>query len=62
MHIIFIGPPGSGKGTQAKMISEHYKFPHISMGDLLREMAKNDSKDGRYVRKMLEEGASCLMS
>jgi len=38
MKIIFIGPQGSGKGTQAKIISEELKIPHISTGDLFRDM------------------------
>jgi len=37
VNIIFIGPQGSGKGTQAKIISEELKIPHVSTGDLFRE-------------------------
>lgn len=39
--IIFLGAPGSGKGTQARIIEEEYGYGHFSTGDLLREMAKN---------------------
>lgn len=42
MHIVFYGPEGSGKGTQAKLISEKLDIPHIQSGDLVREAAKND--------------------
>lgn len=56
MHILLIGPPGSGKGTQAKMISSYYRLPHISMGDLLRDVARQKTKTGAYVRKRLEVG------
>ncbi|HQE97768.1 MAG TPA: nucleoside monophosphate kinase, partial [Methanothrix sp.] len=37
MDIILIGPPGSGKGTQAKMIVDRYNVKHVSTGDILRE-------------------------
>lgn len=44
MNIIIIGPQGSGKGTQAKKLAKHFNLFYISTGDLLREMAKEDSK------------------
>ena len=37
MILIFFGPPGAGKGTQAKIISEYYDIPHLSTGDILRK-------------------------
>ncbi|MFC1710894.1 adenylate kinase family protein [Nanoarchaeota archaeon] len=43
MKLVFVGPPGSGKGTEAKIISEKLGIPHISTGDLLRE-AKGEKK------------------
>ncbi len=55
MHIVLIGPPGSGKGTQAKMIFSYYKLPHISMGDLLRNIAKQKTKTGRYIDKLINK-------
>ena len=39
-NIMFIAPPAAGKGTQAELIEERYKIPHISTGDILREIAK----------------------
>ena len=52
MRLIFIGPQGSGKGTQAKIISEKIGFPHISTGDLLRK-AKSPLKEKveEYMKK-----------
>ena len=36
-NIILFGPPGSGKGTQAAMLSKHYKIPHLSTGEIFRK-------------------------
>ena len=44
MNIIFFGPPGSGKGTQAKLISKEFNIAHLSTGDILREKL-NDGDD-----------------
>ena len=45
MKLVFIGPQGSGKGTQAKIISEKIGFPHISTGDLLRNIQGDSKKE-----------------
>jgi adenylate kinase len=56
VNIIFIGPPGSGKGTQAVRIAERYRIPHISTGDILRAAVKARSELGRQVAATLAGG------
>ncbi|MFW9930451.1 MAG: adenylate kinase family protein, partial [Candidatus Thorarchaeota archaeon] len=46
MQLILFGPPGVGKGTQAKVLSSKYNIPHISTGDILREAVKNKNPLG----------------
>ena len=56
MKIVFLGPPGAGKGTQAKLLAERYQIPHISTGDILREVSRNGSSIGQKVRAFMQEG------
>ena len=56
-NIIFIAPPAAGKGTQATLVVEKYRIPHISTGDILREISKEDSEIGNYVRETLKSGS-----
>ena len=53
---MFIAPPAAGKGTQAEKIIEKYHIPHISTGDILREISKEDSEIGNYVFETLASG------
>lgn len=55
-NIMFIAPPAAGKGTQAELITAKYNIPHISTGDILREIAKEDSEIGNYVAETLASG------
>ena len=55
-NMIFIAPPAAGKGTQARLITEKYNIPHISTGDILREISKEDSEIGHYVYEVIASG------
>lgn len=54
--IMFIAPPAAGKGTQADLVVEKYNIPHISTGDILREVSKEDSEIGNYVSEVISNG------
>jgi adenylate kinase len=56
MLIVFIGPPGSGKGTQSKRLLEYLKIPHLSTGDLLREAKATNSSLGRLAAQYMDQG------
>ncbi|MFC1703452.1 adenylate kinase [Candidatus Omnitrophota bacterium] len=55
-RFILLGPPGAGKGTQAKMLSERLTIPHISTGDMLREELKKSSELGKQAQHYMEAG------
>jgi len=54
--IIFLGPPGSGKGTQARFLREKFDLEYIGSGDLLRKRAEKDDFMGRKLKKVLDKG------
>ena len=56
MKIVMLGAPGAGKGTQAIMISERYKIPHVSTGDIFRSNIKNGTELGMEAKKYMDEG------
>ena len=56
MQLVMMGPPGAGKGTQAKLIAEHYQIPAISTGDMFRAMKTADTPLARQVREIMESG------
>ncbi len=56
MKLVLIGCPGAGKGTQAKVLSEHFGLAHISTGDLLREQVKSGTPLGLKLKAIMESG------
>ncbi|MEK6636185.1 MAG: adenylate kinase [Planctomycetota bacterium] len=56
MRIVFLGPPGAGKGTQAETISKGKKIPHISSGNLLREAVETGTDTGMKAKYYIEKG------
>ena len=56
MRIVLLGAPGSGKGTQAKLLSVHYRVPQISTGDILRAAVEADNELGKRVSASLKAG------
>lgn len=57
MRLILLGPPGVGKGTQARTIQENYRIPQISTGDILREEVAENTSLGRYAKSFMEKGS-----
>jgi adenylate kinase len=55
-NYVLAGGPGSGKGTQAEKLALYLKLPHISTGDIFREIQVQDTELGRRVKKILDEG------
>ena len=56
MNIIFLGPPGAGKGTQAQMICDALKIPQISTGDILRRAMKDGTETGLKAKSFIDAG------
>ena len=54
--VIFLGPPGAGKGTQAVSIAKEKNLAHISTGDMLREQVSNETELGKIAKTLLDEG------
>lgn len=56
MYLVLLGPPGAGKGTQAKKLAEELKLPHISTGDILRQNVKMDTDLGKQAKGIMDKG------
>ena len=56
MNIIFFGPPGSGKGTQAKLLAEDLAISHLSTGDILRRKLKDNDEIARNLNEIMSSG------
>lgn len=56
MQFIFLGPPGAGKGTQASILAERWRIPHISTGDILREAIAGKTPLGLQAQTYVEAG------
>jgi adenylate kinase len=54
--VIFLGPPGAGKGTQAKLVATHYGVPHLSTGDMLRENVQLGTPLGALAKPIMARG------
>ena len=62
-HLLFLGPPGAGKGTQASLLSEANSYLHLSTGELLRKEIDLDTDLGKQVKDIMNKGelVSCLL-
>lgn len=56
LNVILLGPPGAGKGTQAELLIENFKIPHISTGDIFRAAIKEGTVLGQKAKSFLDEG------
>ncbi len=56
IKVVFLGPPGAGKGTQAQIIAEKYGVPHISTGDILRAAVKEGTELGKLAKSYMDKG------
>ncbi len=54
--VIFLGPPGAGKGTQAREVARAYQVPHLSTGEMFRDHVRRDTELGRKAEPLMERG------
>lgn len=56
MRIVLLGPPGAGKGTQSKLLQQHFGIPQISTGDILRQAVKDGTTLGKRAKNFMDRG------
>ena len=56
MHLILMGPPGVGKGTQSRLLAEHFTNPQVSTGDMLREQIRDETDLGQQANQTMRQG------
>ena len=56
MNVVLLGPPGAGKGTQAKVLSQNFGTIHVSTGDMLREAVKKGTETGKLAKSYMDKG------
>lgn len=56
MRIVLLGPPGAGKGTQSRLLEEHFGIPKISTGDILRQAVENGTAVGKQAKEFMDRG------
>src|SRR5690242_8136552 len=54
--VIFLGPPGAGKGTQARLAAREFGIPHLSTGDMLRDQVARGTELGRQAKQSMDRG------
>ena len=57
MRVAFLGPPGAGKGTQARELAREWGVPHVATGDMLREAVATGTPLGREAKRYMDQGA-----
>jgi adenylate kinase len=56
MNLVLLGPPGAGKGTQAKLLAQAYRIPHISTGDMFRDHKARGTEIGKKIQAVMDAG------
>ena len=56
MRLVLLGPPGAGKGTQAKLLQDHFHIPQISTGDILRQAVTDGTALGKQAKEYMDLG------
>src|ERR1700737_4625741 len=56
MNLVFMGPPGAGKGTQADLFHQRHGIPHVSTGDMFRQAGRDETESGRRAQAYMQRG------